>query len=59
MSVRDFLQNCLRLLKLATRPGRREIWLLARIVFAGVFIIGTLGFIVRLISALWQGFVPY
>jgi protein translocase SEC61 complex gamma subunit len=56
MSIQSFLASCKRLLKLATKPSRSELWTSIKLSVAGVAIIGLVGYIIRLISALLQGF---
>jgi len=43
-------------MKLAKKPGREELWLSIKICFLGVIVIGVLGFIIKLISGMLQGF---
>jgi protein transport protein SEC61 subunit gamma-like protein len=56
LSLHTFLENCRRLLKLATKPDREELTLSLKICAIGVTIIGLIGFIIRFISAMLQGF---
>ena len=58
MNIRAFLDSCKRLLRLATKPGRDELWLSIKLCFAGIFIIGLIGFVIRFVSAMFQGFAP-
>jgi len=58
MGFRSFLASCKRLFKLAIKPSRSELWLSIKLCFAGVAIIGLIGFIIRFISAMLQGFAP-
>jgi preprotein translocase subunit Sss1 len=37
------------LLKLATKPGRTELWLSLKICFIGIIAIGGIGFLIKLI----------
>jgi len=45
-----------RLLRLATKPGRSELWLSVKICFLGVLVVGVVGFIVKLIAGILTGF---
>jgi len=56
MGLRSFLGSARRLMKLAKKPGREELWLSIKICFLGVIVIGVLGFIIKLISGMLQGF---
>ena len=50
MGLRSFLSQCARTLKLATKPGRSELWLSIKICFLGVCAIGLIGFVIKLVS---------
>ena len=52
----SFLESVERLLKLASKPGREELWLSIKIGIAGISILGIIGFIVRFLSSMIQGF---
>ncbi|MGQ9566400.1 MAG: protein translocase SEC61 complex subunit gamma [Candidatus Bathyarchaeales archaeon] len=55
MGLRSFLSSALRLLRLATKPGRSELWLSIKICFLGIALIGVIGFVIKLISTALQG----
>lgn len=50
MGLRSFIKSSLRLLRLARKPSRDEIWLSMRICFLGILIVGTIGFIVYFLA---------
>jgi protein translocase SEC61 complex gamma subunit len=52
MGLRSFLESCARLLKLATKPGKSELWLSIKICFLGTLAIGGIGFIIKLIASI-------
>ena len=52
MGLRSFLNSCARLLRLATKPGRSELWLSVKICLLGTLLIGGIGFIIKLIAAI-------
>jgi len=56
MGLRSWLSSAARLLKLAKKPGRDELWLSIKICFLGVIVIGVLGYVIKLISGMIQGF---
>lgn len=58
LRVISFLKSCARLLRLAKKPGRREFSLTIRICLLGIVAIGTIGFIIKFVSAMLQGFSP-
>ena len=49
MNLREFLDSTKRLLLVTTKPSRDEISLMVKISFAGVAIVGSLGFIIRVL----------
>jgi len=51
MGLRDWLTQAGRTLKLATKPGREELWLSIKISLLGIGAIGLLGFLIRIISS--------
>jgi protein translocase SEC61 complex gamma subunit len=54
-SIRSFLSSARRLLRLATKPGRSELWLSIKICFLGTVLIGVIGFIIKLIATTVTG----
>jgi len=55
MGLRSFLSSTRRLLKLAKKPGRDELWISIRISVLGVVVIGVVGYIIKIISSFLQG----
>ncbi|MFQ6068239.1 MAG: protein translocase SEC61 complex subunit gamma [Candidatus Bathyarchaeia archaeon] len=55
MGIRSFLQSVSRLLKLATKPGKSELWQSIKICLLGIAVVGVIGFIIKLISFVLQG----
>ena len=53
--VKNFLFRCARMLKIATKPSRSELWLSIKICFLGILAIGAIGYMIQLISSLIQG----
>ncbi|HVP26101.1 MAG TPA: protein translocase SEC61 complex subunit gamma [Candidatus Bathyarchaeia archaeon] len=51
MSLRSFLSQCARTLKLAIKPGRSELWLSIKICFLGIGVIGIVGFVIKLLAS--------
>jgi protein translocase SEC61 complex gamma subunit len=49
MNVREFLESTRRLLHVTTKPSRDEVSLMVKISFLGVAIVGSLGFIIRVL----------
>lgn len=50
MGLKSFFKSASRLLKLATKPGRTELWLSIKICLLGTIAIGGVGFLIKLIS---------
>jgi len=50
LGFRSFLESCGRLLRLAKKPGKDELWLSIKICFIGVSLIGVIGFIIKVLS---------
>jgi protein translocase SEC61 complex gamma subunit len=55
LGLRSFLKSCSRLLRLATKPGKSELWLSIKICLLGTVAVGGVGFIIRLVSVALQG----
>lgn len=49
MNVREFLDSTRRLLHVTTKPSRDEVSLMVKISFLGVAIVGSLGFVIRVL----------
>lgn len=54
MGIRSFFSSAAKMLKLAKKPGRDELWLSIKICFLGIVVIGVVGFIIKFISATLQ-----
>mgnify|MGYP000707543562 CR=1 FL=1 len=53
--LRGFIYKCKRTLSVARKPTAREYWMVARICILGLFIVGLIGFLVKVLSTLIQG----
>jgi len=51
MGIRSFLTQCARTLKLATKPGREELWLSIKISLLGIGAVGLIGFLIKFVSS--------
>ena len=54
MGLRSFFSSAAKMLKLAKKPGRDELWQSIKICFLGIIVIGVVGFIIKFISATLQ-----
>ena len=57
MGLRSFLESASRLLRLSSKPDWETLWRSVKICLLGVAVLGSIGFIVRIISATIQGSV--
>jgi protein translocase SEC61 complex gamma subunit len=55
MGLNDFFRNADRLMRTLSRPDWETYWMSIKIVFAGIGLLGAIGFLVRLISVTLQG----
>jgi protein translocase SEC61 complex gamma subunit len=55
MGLNEFFRNADRLMRTLTRPDWETYWMSVKIVFAGIGVLGAVGFLVRLISVTLQG----
>lgn len=55
MGLNEFFQNADRLMRTLMRPDWQTYWMSMKVVFAGIGILGAVGFLVRLISVTLQG----
>ena len=51
MGLRDFLSQCAKMLKIAVKPGRSELWLSIKICLIGIAAVGLIGFIIFVLGA--------
>lgn len=59
MGIRSFFSSAAKMLKLAKKPGRDELWLSIKICILGIAVIGAVGFIIKFLSAtlqLWSNY---
>ncbi len=52
MGIGDFLRESRRILKLATKPARKELWLSLRITILGMILVGMLSYIIQIVMSL-------
>ena len=55
MGLNEFFRNADRLMRTLSRPDLKTYWMSIKIVFAGIGVLGAIGFLVRLISVTLQG----
>lgn len=51
MGIGSWLSQASKTLKLATKPGREELWLSVKISFLGIGAIGLVGFLIKLVAS--------
>ncbi len=59
MGIRSFFSSAAKMLKLAKKPGRDELWLSIKICILGIAAIGAIGFIIKFLSATLQLWTNY
>ena len=59
MGIRSFFSSAAKMMKLAKKPGRDELWMSIKICILGIAVIGAIGFIIKLISASLQAWSGY
>ena len=50
--ISSFVQNAIRVLKLATKPKKEEFWTVAKITGLGIIVLGLVGYVVDSIKYL-------
>ena len=55
MGISSFIKESRRILKLATKPSRKELWLSARITVLAMLLVGMLSFIVQVFMIVITG----
>ncbi len=55
MGFRDFLSSCAAIFRLAHKSDREEFTLYLKLVTIGVAVVGTIGFIIKLIGNIFFG----
>ena len=56
MGLGSFIRSCGRLLRLAKKPDRSEVWLSMKICLLGIGAVGAIGFIVHFVASALTGF---
>jgi protein translocase SEC61 complex gamma subunit len=51
MGLRSWLSQAAKTLKLATKPGREELWLSIKISLLGIGAIGLVGFLIKFLAS--------
>ena len=49
--LKNFYQSSKRIMKVATKPSRKDYWLVTKICLVGMVILGVLSYIVQLIAS--------
>jgi protein translocase SEC61 complex gamma subunit len=58
LGLGSFLKSSSRLLRLARKPDRTELWLTIKICALGIVVIGMIGFVIKLLSAFLTSLFP-
>ncbi len=54
MDLNEFFQSADRLMRTLTKPDWKTYWMSLKIVFAGIGVLGIIGYIIRLMSTVLQ-----
>ncbi|MCK5671310.1 protein translocase SEC61 complex subunit gamma [Candidatus Bathyarchaeota archaeon] len=54
MGLNEFFQSADRLLRTLSRPDWKTYWMSLKIVFAGIGVLGIIGYLIRLMSTVLQ-----
>ena len=54
MGLNEFFQSADRLMRTLTRPDWNTYWMSIKIVFAGIGVLGIIGYLIRLMSVVLQ-----
>jgi len=46
---KEFLLSSRRIISISQKPGKKEFWLMAKIIGLGIIIIGIIGFLIKVI----------
>jgi protein translocase SEC61 complex gamma subunit len=49
LGLKEFIESTKRLMHVTSKPSREELWMLIKISFLGIVIIGIIGFAVRVL----------
>jgi protein translocase SEC61 complex gamma subunit len=49
LGIGDFIRESRRILKLATKPARKELWLSIRITILGMILVGMVSYIIQIV----------
>jgi len=52
MGVGSFINDSRRILKLATKPSKKELWMSARVSILAMFLVGMLSFVIQIVMSL-------
>ena len=52
MGVGDFINDSRRILKLATKPSRKELWMSTRVSILAMFLVGLLSFVIQVVLSI-------
>lgn len=58
MGIKDFLASFKRLIKIITKPSRKEIWVSIKVGVIGIVIIGVVGFVIKFLATMLQATTP-
>ncbi len=57
--VKKFLQSTKRIIKVATKPSRKDYWLVTKICLIGMVILGAISYVIQLLFSLLAGMLGF
>ncbi len=59
MGISEFIKDSKRILKLATKPSRKELWMSTKVSILAMFLVGMLSFVIQymmtVLTSQWGG----
>jgi len=49
----NFISSSKRILSISQKPGKKEFWMMSKIIGLGIIIIGIIGYLIKLIASLF------
>jgi len=58
LGLGSFLNSCSRLMRLAKKPDRSEVWITIKVCVLGITLIGMIGFIINILNTFIRSAFP-
>jgi len=57
--IRSFLQSTKRIIKVATKPSKKDYWLVTKICLIGMVLLGAISYVIQLVFTLLSGLLHF